>query len=366
MTLAMVVALALLCGAWALEKWTLRKCRRSFDVVIHVNGIRGKTSTCRMLDAVLRQQYRVLTKTTGTEPRILHVDGRDTPLRRWGPANVMEQARTLRRARREGARVVILECMAVAPALQRISEKQILRADIAVITNVRYDHIFEMGETLEAIAAALAGVIPTGGTLYTGDADFYPYFVQRSEEMGSRAVCCAAETPGGENEAIVRAIAHALGMDDSAIDTGLAGVRPDLGMRARYRTRNAAGEPIDFLNLFAANDPLSARMHVDALAGQYQDIRFVYNNRQDRPDRVLLFARHFFPAYPGARVTVLGEARPLACRLLRRVPALEIRAARGHEACLDVPAGTLLVGLGNTKGEAKRMLARLNREAEGE
>lgn len=362
MTLAMLIAFALLCGALALEKWTLARCRRSFDVVIHVNGIRGKTSTCRMLDAVLRRQHRVFTKTTGTEPRVLHVDGRDTPLRRWGPANIHEQARTLRQARREGARIVILECMAVSPALQRISEASLIHADIAVITNVRYDHTFEMGDTLEAIAEALSGVIPSGGTLYTGDADFYPLFAAKCAHRQSRAVLCAPAVPGGENEAIVRAIARALGMEEDAIGKGLADVRPDLGMRALYHTRNARGEPVDFLNLFAANDPVSARMHVDALAGQYTDIRFLYNNRQDRPDRTLLFARHFFPAYPQARVTVLGEARPLAKRLFRATPTLRIDAARNGRACLDAPAGSLVVGLGNTKGEAKRLLALLNRE----
>ena len=32
--------------------------RRSFLHVIHVNGIRGKTGTCRTLDAVLRAKYK--------------------------------------------------------------------------------------------------------------------------------------------------------------------------------------------------------------------------------------------------------------------------------------------------------------------
>ena len=38
---------------------------------------------------------------------------------------------------------------------QKISEEKIVRADIGVITNVRYDHLDEMGESLEEITNSL-------------------------------------------------------------------------------------------------------------------------------------------------------------------------------------------------------------------
>lgn len=357
---AMLGALVLLCLALVAEKWWLARCRRSFMTVIHVNGIRGKTTVCRMLDAVLRQRYAVLTKTTGTEPRVIHVDGRDLPLRRLGPANIHEQVRTLIRARRERAQVVILECMAVSPALQKVSEDALIHSDIAVITNVRYDHIFEMGETLSEIAAALAGVVPRNGTLYTADASFYPYFEEHCAEKGSQAVLCAGDD---ENEAIVRAIARSLDMPEDAIAQGLAQVQRDAGMQALYHAKNRAGESFDMLNLFAANDPQSALAQLAAYRGQYEDIRFVYNNRMDRPDRTLLFARHFFAQFPGARVMLLGASKPLAGRMFRKVGA-RVTMAHSWQACLDTPHGALLVGLGNTRGEARQLLAWLEKEAE--
>ena len=64
--------------------------RRSFLHVIHVNGIRGKTGTCRTLDAVLRAKYKVFTKTTGTDAAVIDTEGREIPIRRIGPASIGE------------------------------------------------------------------------------------------------------------------------------------------------------------------------------------------------------------------------------------------------------------------------------------
>lgn len=352
----MAGAFVLLCAAFILEKKRLMRSRRQLRTVIHVNGIRGKTTTCRMLDAVLRERMPVLTKTTGTDPRILHTDGRDLPIRRLGPANIHEQVRTINLAAREGAKVAVLECMAVRPELQRISEEQIVHADIAVITNVRYDHVLEIGDSLQAIAASLAGMIPYNGKLYTADEAFFPFFAERAAARNSAAVLCRPENGDDANAAIVRAIAVDMGLTEAEIDAGLAHVQADPGMEALYTVSGNLGT-FHLLNLFAANDPQSALERLRPFVGAYNDIRFVYNNRLDRPDRLELFASRFFPAYPKTQVMLLGDAYPLARRLLlRHSPGLRVARAAHWKALLDTSPGTLLVGLGNTKGEAMRML----------
>ena len=362
-TLLMLLAFLGLCGFYVLEKRRNQRALRSFLAVIHVNGIRGKTSVCRMLDAVLRQRYRVLTKTTGSDPRILDVAGNDRAIPRLGPANISEQLRTLRRASRERAQIVIIECMATRPDLQEISQAQIVQGSMAVITNVRLDHILDMGATKDEIAVVLAATIPQKGTLYTADAEYYPYFAREADSRGSHAVLCAQDPGGHENESIVRAIAAALNVPEEAIDEGLAHIRPDIGMRSLCKMRNAKGEPCTFLNLFAANDPLSAWQRLQTLSEGFEEICFVYHNRWDRPDRALLFAQHFFPKVPQARVFLLGDDRPLAQRLfLKHTPTLTLSPAPRWEACLDIPSGSLLVGLGNIKGEATRMLDAFQRE----
>ena len=59
------------------EKLLARRYRRSLLHVIQVNGIRGKSSTVRLIDAGLRAGgFRVVSKSTGTLPMILHTAGR--------------------------------------------------------------------------------------------------------------------------------------------------------------------------------------------------------------------------------------------------------------------------------------------------
>ena len=106
------------------------------------------------------------------------------------------------------------------------------------------------------------------------------------------------------------------------------------------------------LNLFSCNDPDSALSQmVDT-----SDPVFVYNHRWDRPDRAQLFAERFFPNYPGARVLLMGQS-PLVRRLfLKAEPTLKIEPVRDFRQAIERAEGGTLVGLGNTRGEAHKMI----------
>lgn len=68
------------------ERWANQRARRSFQHVIHVSGIRGKTSTCRLIDAHLRGAgYRVFTKTTGSTPSTSAWTGWSAGSAAWAP-----------------------------------------------------------------------------------------------------------------------------------------------------------------------------------------------------------------------------------------------------------------------------------------
>ena len=53
------------------------------------------------------------------------------------------------------------------PEYQLAAEHRLLRSTIGVLTNAGLDHVGVMGATLDEIAAALAGTIPTHGILVT-------------------------------------------------------------------------------------------------------------------------------------------------------------------------------------------------------
>ena len=350
-----------------LEKSAVRSARRSLLWLIHVNGIRGKTTVSRMLDAVLRSRYRVMTKTTGSDARIIHVDGRDEPIRRLGPPAIGEQLRMIRLAKREGAQVLILECMAVKPEYQRVCEREMLHSDIGIITNVRYDHMLEMGDSLAQIAASLCETVPLNGSLYTGESAYYGVIEEACARRGSEAFLCTPLEGEGENEAIVRAVTKRLGCDEEEIREGLKRVSKDPGMHDLYRLRDTQGQPVDFLNLFAANDPRSALIKLAPYLDEGRQLVFLFNCRADRPDRFVLFARHFFSQFPAARILLTGSGVRLAERIfLREHPDLDIIKLRTWQAALHItPKGALLVGLGNIKGDGIKLLQAAHKEEGG-
>lgn len=339
------------------EKRTNDACLAGFRWVIHVNGVRGKSSVCRMLDAHLRGAgFRVFTKTTGTAPTCIGVDGVERPLARRGSANVKEQLAVIRRARREGAQVLILECMAVKPELQQVSQAQIVQAGVGVITNVRYDHVFDMGGSLEAIAESLSATIPRDGVLFTADEAFFPYFQARCREKHTRASLCA---PGeyGENEALAVAVGEYLGVSGATFGAHMAGYQADFGVYKRYE---AAGRV--FLNLFSVNDPQSTRRLLETCCPDTAGAVFLYNHRADRLDRLLLFVRCFFSEVPYRKILVMGENRAFACRLLRRSGHQQVEVAPSWRWALEAAGEAPLVGIGNIKGAGYEMIEYFERD----
>lgn len=370
-----------------LEHRANARARSSFLHVIHVNGIRGKTGTCRTLDAVLRAKYKVFTKTTGTDAAVIDVSGREMPIRRIGPASIGEQIRILRRARKEGAEILVIECMAVNPVLQRAAQEQIVMGDISVITNVRYDHILDMGETKEEISASLSAVIPDHGLLVTADPEAEAHFGARCRERGTELLAVPSEGDSSDNRKIAEAIASRLGITGEQFLRQLSLIHEDFGVRRLYQVSGPDGVPYRFLNLFSVNDPESTESNLqktlkelDIHGGKYgseglppSPVCFLYNHRMDRPDRALLFARHFFPLHRDIPLYLCGPGLPLAERLfsgagvkdirrLKKPPGADKKNLPDPQAFLpSLPEGTLLVGIGNIKGIAYSLIEQLNR-----
>jgi len=165
----LVVALAVLLALGWLERRARDRAWRSIPIRVHVNGTRGKSTVTRLIWSALREAgIATVAKTTGTEPRLLLPDGSERPVRRLAPASIREQLQLLRAARRHRARAVVAECMAIDPELQWVSERRMLHASIAVVTNVRPDHVEVMGESEASIAGCLANMIPPGGLVVAG------------------------------------------------------------------------------------------------------------------------------------------------------------------------------------------------------
>lgn len=335
------------------EKRTNEKARASFRHVIHVNGIRGKTSVSRMIDAHLRGAgYRVFTKTTGSTPCWIGIDGVEHEIRRLGNANIGEQLSVIRRAYREKAEILIIECMAVQPELQQIAQRSMVKGDLNVITNVRYDHIFEMGESLEEIAASLSGTIPENGVLFTSEKAFLPYFQEIAAQRGTEVIYCSPDGVGAdENKAIACAVGEKLGISRESFPDHIINYQEDFGAQRMYESKDGR-----FLNLFSVNDPQSTKRVLESAIPDSSQVVLLYNNRADRPDRLLLFLRYFFPEVTCGKIIVMGEAKKLALRLLKKHGIHHAEEAKDWKDAVRKANGMDIVGIGNIKGQAYDMI----------
>lgn len=278
-----------------LEYRQTKKLRKAFKHIIHVNGTRGKSSTTRLIAAALAQGgYKVFCKTTGTSAMTIDVNGKEEKINRRGKPNIKEQISIMKRAKNQGAEILVIECMAVKPELQYISQHKILNADISVITNARRDHLEEMGPSLEEVAKSLGNVIPKNGYLVTAEENFYDYYRIKGEKLNTKVILSDNhgedyEIDFVENVNIVLDICEILNVNKAKALEGMKNYKRDPGVLKIYRL-NDTKEEVLFINGFAINDPDSTMQVYEYLNRKNifkdKEVIVMVNNRRDRPYRM--------------------------------------------------------------------------------
>lgn len=270
---------------------------------IHVNGSRGKSSVTRLIAGALRAAgVRTMAKTTGSSPRLILPDGSEVLIRRLGPPTIKEQMRFWRWVARFEPEAAVIECMALQPGNQWVSEHRMIRATIGVCTNVRADHLDVMGPTVEDVEKALAGTVPVRGVFVTAESRFQAVLRRACGDRGTRF---EPVTPGdvasvspqdlagfsyiehAENVAIALKVAEIMGIDRPTAIEGMRRSTPDVGVLRRIEL-DFFGRRLVWVNAFAANDPDSYRIVYDRLRqdrDRAQTRIVVVNCREDRPDR---------------------------------------------------------------------------------
>jgi poly-gamma-glutamate synthase PgsB/CapB len=275
----------------------------AISIRVHVNGTRGKSSVTRLIAAALREHgVQTFAKSTGTLPRVIMSDGREYPIYRPARANIIEQLRIISLAAHNGAQAIVIECMALQPFLQSLTELKLIRSTHGVITNVRADHLDVMGPLEKDVALALVGTVPYRGKLFTAEQDHLDDFHAACQDRKSELhvvepeeiqAVTDEETAGfsyvehKENVALAIKICSHLGVPRDVALRGMWKATPDPGAMSEYEL-DFFGRKIVFINGFAANDPESSeqvwRMAL-SLHGELERKIMILNSRGDRPDR---------------------------------------------------------------------------------
>ena len=343
------------------------KARRQLDHVVHVNGTRGKSTTCRLIEAGLRAGgLRVFCKTTGTDPMTIDVEGKEELIVRRGKANIKEQIRILQKAADQRAQVLIVECMALQPELQYAAQHRILRADVGVITNVRRDHTDVMGETLGEICEALCNTVPRGGVLFTGERAQAERMGEAAQRLGSEFV---PAYPGGdepsfdfpENIALALAVCERLGVERETALAGMTRFKRDPFALTLHRVNGAA-----WINGLSINDVQSTCMVWEDLKNKYrwQDkgLILLVNNRADRGSRTQDMLQVCLNLAP-AEVWLLGASQGyMEFRLKRHsIPARRFSSAEALDLSV-LDENQVVFAVGNIAGEGRAVTARVEKE----
>jgi len=374
---ASAVCLALLVAYWLAERIALTRRRGAVPLRICVTGTRGKSSVVRLLVSVLRAAgYKVLAKTTGSKPVLILPDGAEREIARPGRPSILEQKRVLGLAARLGADAVVAEMMSIRGENLRAESGAIFRPRILAVTNVRLDHLDDMGRTKDEIAATMAAAVPGGGATFVLEEESYPAFADAARERGGTLVCVpkadavpspptapeAGEFP--ENVWLTSAIAGSLGIAPGVIAAGIAAARPDFGALRVWKVPSppgAGGRALVVASAFAANEPESSARVLDALRRRHPGLPSktvaLLNLRADRGDRteqwLAALRDGFFASFE--KVVFMGDHARVLGRTKRTRPSLAAVADRDPARIMArlgalTGEGCLVVGLGNIGG----------------
>ena len=355
----------------------------AIPIRIHVNGTRGKSSIVRLIAAALRAQgIRVYAKTTGSLPRVIAADGSEIPIHRPGLTNVIEQLRIIGIAAAESSEAIVLECMALQPALQSLCELKMIRSTHGVISNARPDHLDVMGPAWRDVALSLLGTCPIGGTLFTAERDHLPLFEAACADRGSELVTIPPEEAEAisdeemerfsyiehkENVAIALAVARSLGIPRDVALEGMFQAQPDVGALREYEL-DFFGRHVIFVNGFAANDPVSTERIWNLTLARHPRARtrvMVLNCRLDRPDRSRQLGEALPSWTPADHYLLMGTGTYALARTAvaagLRPTLLTPLEGEGPPAVFEAIMGTcgsssLVMGAGNIAGRGLELL----------
>lgn len=327
--------------------------------------------------------FTVLAKTTGSKPVVIFPDGKEREIRRRGLPSVLEEKKILRLAVRQKVKALVVELMSIHPECLYAESALLLQPQILAVTNVRLDHMAEMGSAREEIARSLARAFPEKGTVIVPREELFPVFKEKAERSGLELVPVSRESwkmPSKtanntdfefeENIRLALAVVRFLGVDEETALRGMGKSSPDFGRLRVWSVR--PGFPARgwlLVSAFAANDPVSTGLILNKIqeSGLFKGREKVglLNLRPDRGDRTLQWLRAIQEGqFSGFRkLFLLGDHASAFKKKLKRLEGTELHilSPQAPQKIMETIAGVVhgeaaLVGMVNMGGYGKRLV----------
>tara|TARA_B100000676_G_scaffold60235_1_gene59564 strand:- start:12154 stop:13317 length:1164 start_codon:yes stop_codon:yes gene_type:complete len=297
---------------------------------IHVNGSRGKSSVVRLIAAGLRAGgMKTIGKTTGTSPRIIDEHGNDKYIHRLRSASIGEQISLIRRFSKLKPDALVIECMAVNPQYQWISEHRIVKSTIGVLTNVRPDHLDEMGISIDQITKSMGNTIPFNGIMVSSEDKQSHILKNISLKQNTKFYSCDLNTLKNteiedfqylehkENISLAIKVCELCGVDRNTALKGMGKCNPDPGALSMWKIKYR-NQGFEFINAFAANDPASTLKTWNMINERLNrnKIAIFLNTRLDRQYRTIQLINLIFDKLKPDVLILRGENFPSELKTL--------------------------------------------------
>lgn len=263
---------------------------------IVVSGTRGKSAATRWLYEILYSRGAdVFAKITGNQPLALY-DGETHEIERSRRVTLYENESQLRKY--APVETVILENQGIGEYTTRLVNERFSDPDVVFLTNVRRDHLDQLGRNPLQIGRAFARTIPNGTTVVIGEQREEIWSVLRAGLSGrgisARHVSVpreAAGVPGAETIYGLNEVLAAIGaeqLSDNRLAAYLDEMRVEWTQLPRGKVYNAA----------SVNDVDSTEIIRQALdLPDHETIQPLLYLRADRRARTVSFLKYLDELY---------------------------------------------------------------------
>jgi poly-gamma-glutamate synthase PgsB/CapB len=352
---------------------------------ICVTGTRGKSSVTRLIAAALRGSgMSVLARTTGAKPVLIFPDGNEEEIARRGLPTILEGKKIIKIGAKLRVDACVVELMGIHPEAIYMESQEIFKPNVLVVTNIRLDHMAQMGRTREDIASCFACAIPEKSTVFIPEKEVFPVFQKTAEEKNAKMFRVSENAYGelmgreqdipfsefDENVRLSLAVAEFLGKEGPAALRAMSETLPDFGsLKVWTAVKDPPLPDWYFVSGFAANEPESTQSVLSKLRTKQllenRTVIGVLNLRRDRGDRTL----QWFDALKSGKFPEIqkficvGDHSVALKRKLKKYSGVELYAwhnIRPEEILARLSAieqkNAVVIGMGNMGGAGQRLV----------